>query len=171
MFQFGVSVWRMREILIAILLSSGMLLGSRTIKVVEFQNNFRLHENGIEPNDKPAQSTRQITLCLRAMPRFDRDYYIIHTKQFKITIDGSKNGYTLFRNPSSSSTTIEYWRYFSLCQPRVPGKWTSICFGVNFTQTTQLIRVIQDGEMCSERIYTGDFDLLYFPIGNSIETM
>ena len=161
----------MKEILIAILLSSGMLLGSRTIKVVQFQNNFQLHENGIEPNDIPAQSTRQITLCLRAMPRYDRDYYIIHTKQLKITLDGSKNGYTIFRNPSSSSTTTQYSRYFSLCHPRVPGKWTSICFGMNFTQTTQLIRVFQDGKRCSERIYTGDFDLLYFPIDNSIETM
>ena len=163
----------MKEILIAILLSSGMLLCSRarTFKVIQFQNNFQPPENGIEPNDKPAQSTRQITLCLRAMPRYHRDYYIIGTKQLKIAFMGAKNGYALFRNPTSSSTTTEYWRYFSLCQPRVPGKWTSICFGIDFTQTTQQVRVFQDGQRCSERIYSGDFDLLYFPVGNSIETM
>ena len=173
-FQFATAVLRiMREILIAILLSSGMLLGSRTktIKVVQFQNNFETSSNEIELNEQPTQSTNQITLCFRVMPRYHREYFLIYTEQLKIILKNEINGFTFFRNPANSSTATEYFRYYSLCEPRVPGIWSSMCFGMSFTRTTQLVRVFQEGQMCSERNYTGDFDLLYFPVSNSIEAM
>ena len=168
-FQFALDVFRMREILIAILLSSGMLLSNRAqmIKVVKFLKDYEPSEI----NGPPTQSTNQITLCFRVMPRYHREYFLIYTEQLRIILKNEINGFTFFRNPANSSTATEYFRYYSLCEPRVPGIWSSMCFGMSFTRTTQLVRVFQEGKMCSERNYTGVFDLLYFPVSNSIETM
>ena len=172
-FSLSLLFMRMREILISILLSSGMLLSTRArmIKVVEFQNDFESSEYETQDNRQPTKSTRQISLCFRVMPRYYRLYRLINTEQFAINLNGAKIS-TFFTNPANSSTKAGYWRFFPLCQgPTLPGMWTTMCLGMSFTQTTQLVRVFQDGTMCSERIYTGDFDLLYFPVGNSIETM
>ena len=144
---------------------------ARIIKVVQFQNDFEPPLNTIELNRQPTKSTRQITLCLSAMPRYHRDYRLIYTKFFWINMNSAKIGFIFFGNPANSSSATEYVRSFSLCEPRVPGIWTSMCFGVSFTGATQLVRVFQEGKMCSERIYTEDFDFLYFPTGSSIETM
>ena len=130
-----------------------------------------LSESIIRQNGQPMLSTRQITLCFRSMPRYNRDYRLIHTKKLLISMEGANCGFTVFTNPANSSRAAEYHRHFSLCNPRTPGIWTSMCLGMNFTQTTQLVRAFQDGKRCSERTYTGHFDLLYFPRGNSIETM
>ena len=165
-----VSVFKMNIILRVLL--TGLVSSSEvtSYKVIRFKDKSN-HENVKEEEDvKETHTTRKLTSCFRLMPRYHRDYYVIHTHQLSIVFRGAKNGFISFSNPIKSSTSsLRFFRFFSMCQPRVPGIWTSMCFGMLLTNTSQMVRVFQDGMLCSERLYEdGYFDYLHYWPGNPL---
>ena len=61
-------------------------------------------------------------------------------------------------------------RLFSLCQPRLPGQWISMCISMRLTNDTQEIKVGQNGQICYERLFSDEqFDRLNYKNYNIME--
>ena len=127
------------------------------VDVVEFPTETKSFEKvvkQIEPDKDLA--TREFTGCLRFMLRFGRGYQMINNGQITVEIyDFNTNIGFITIQPWNNSTTLNasYSRMFRFCKHFNPGLWISICFSTKFTDSEQIIKIVQDGDLCEDKTY------------------
>ena len=140
---------------------------AQTIKVVAFQDDFVPSEEGKKDSRSEGLLwTRDVSVCVRLMPRYKRPYIPIATGQIRLYIQGldTQMGFIEFHNQRSvNSSGRSYSRMFTFCQPRVPGKWMSLCFSMQLKPHSQEIAIVQNGHFCQNKTYVdGRFDPMYY---------
>ena len=166
---------KMRAVVIPSLILSIFLIKveARSIKVIEFKTDFTAvsKSNNEETDQDGMETTREITGCLRFNPQKHRDYFLLYTDQFNLILNGERNGFITFNNANINyNKGGAYSRLFAFCQSRIPGLWTSMCFSMKFTETTQLVKIFQGGKKCSERFYSkGNFGYLYYKMDEPVK--
>ena len=147
----------MQRYIILFSLFGGILMDnakSREINVIEFQPDYTGPNGNSGNTQQGGQLTKKLTGCFRFMPRYHRNLYVFDNQDFWMTLSGEKNGFIGTSNQANETAPKEdYWRLFSLCKPRIPGIWTSICLSIVFSESTQQVRLYQNGKMCSNRVY------------------
>ena len=143
------------------------------VQVIEFPTrsfNGSSSNDGIdEVNLENAVATKEITGCVRFMLRYSRGYQLINNGQIVIWLyEVHLNiGFINIKPKTALSAgdlhTEGYSRMFRFCKPYVPGQWISFCFATKFTGSSQELKVIQDGKLCTERIFDdGEIGFMYF---------
>ena len=166
---------KMRVVVITSLILSILLIQfkAKAIKVIEFKTDFTAASptNNEDTDQDRIKTTKEMTGCLRFNPQKHRDYYLLYTDQFKLILNGERNGFITINNANINyNKEGAYTRLFAFCQSRIPGLWTSMCFSMKFTETTQLVKIFQGGKKCSERFYSkGNFGYLYYKMDEPVK--
>ena len=143
------------------------------VEVIEFPTagfNSNSSNDGIdEINLKNAVSTKEVTGCVRFMLRYSRGYQLINNGQivvwfYEVHLNiGFINIKPKTDSDSGDLHTEGYSRMFRFCMPYVPGQWISMCFATKFTGSSQELKVVQDGQVCTERTFDdGEIAMMYF---------
>ena len=133
------------------------LVRSEVVQVIDFKSeghSFKTITNDAVPADNLV-ATKELAFCYRAMPRYRRDFVILKTDQFKLTLRVF-NG-TDFLNigfqPLNGTFLSDVSRMLPICQALLPGKWFSVLFSIKFTQDEEHIQFFLNGNLCHQEIY------------------
>ena len=147
----------------------------QNIRVVAFKDDFVPVKEGRKDIrvSEGLLSTPDVSVCVRLLPRYKRPYIPIATDQIRLYIQGldTQMGFIEFYNqPSVNSSGRSYSRMFTFCQPRVPGKWMSLCFSMKLKTDSQQITIVQNGRLCQNKTYfDGGFDPMYYKKSRSLQ--
>ena len=141
-----------------ILLSLSVALATKLyVDVVEFPNETTSFEKVVKEVDPTKDfATREFTGCLRFMLRFGRGYQMINNGQITVEIyDFNTNIGFITIKPWNNTTILNtsYSRMFRFCKHFNPGQWISLCFSSKFTDSEQVVKIVQDGDICEDRTY------------------
>ena len=107
---------------------------AKTLQVANFRTDFSGIDGEIQAKN-PNLASRELSVCVRLMPRFPRSYAIIKAEQWALELY-SNLGFVNFANPPrNSSSGASYSRAFQYCQPRLPGLVPTNFFSVGFLQS------------------------------------
>ena len=136
-------------------------LGS-CVQVIDFHTDYNPPDAQGNPETGVLGTipTRELTICLRFMPRYSYTYTLIKTKQLQLVLRENEGFFNL--NPPNPTTSNEvYSRMFPFCKPRVPGKWVSLCFSMKLNSKTQHLKVYQNSMLCWNKTYSdGEFGVV-----------
>ena len=94
---------------------------AKTLQVADFRTDFSGIDDSEIQSKNPNLASRELSVCVRLMPRFPRSYTIIKAEQWALELY-SNLGFVNFANPRNSSSGASYSRAFQYCQPRLPGR-------------------------------------------------
>ena len=127
---------------------------------------YTTNKTQLQDNDSGEQlASREMSGCFRMMSRYPRPFTLHFTEDLSLYFESSTHG---FMNIQRKGYKLA--RLFSLCQPRLPGQWISMCISMRLTNDTQEIKVGQNGQICYERLFSDEqFDRLNYKNYNIME--
>ena len=130
---------------------------SNSVKVINFNKYFQTVSDTDSSNAENLIPTSDLSFCLRLMPRYPGPYTLIRTKRMQLLIREvtSPIGFIKFYDEKFS-------RMFKLCETKVPGKWTSLCFNVELKANSQTLTIFQNGKKCHYSEFAGTYDMMYY---------
>ena len=149
----------------------------RMVKVVEFQSEYS--PTSVEAEEALGTlNTSDMTICFRHKAKFNKHQKLMKTKQFDWNFDaggsqikGKNSGNFQLQPLNGSSANPTFWMNFAF--NGAPGKWTSMCFSFLLTKYTIKLKLVQDGQLGWDKLYTDssgiEFDKLYFEKGKPIK--
>ena len=137
-----------------------------SIAVITFKSNQNSTVNSQESvgQEDLLLATKDITICLRFMTQFGRNYYLLNTKQWRVWLQ-NENEFSIFVivNPLKATSVDEtYSRMLFMCKGYIPGQWVPVCLKIKLAKNTQEITVVQKGEICAQETYNeGSLEWFY----------
>ena len=132
----------------------------KQVKVLEFKPDgypLKPIEKGALTSSGDLSATKEVTICMRLMTRYRRRFYIV-SNHISLSLKPVNGNYFIL----IGFEQLNGWTFYKfvpitpICQPITPGKWSSFCVSVQFTENVQFITLVFNGQLCYEKQYPMD---------------